>query len=490
VKSLVGLGLLITAACSPATRTFVAAEAGAGGEGGGPESDKAGSSSTLGGSSSSGGSSTPAEPEASDGGMGGSVSEAGEGGQAGEAGGPGGACASTAANRICTAECPCASAEGICTASDQCVGGTSCVSGSGIKVGRVQDTCLADHCNNDRLDPVETSVDCGGECGCLATYEEVSIKNIPNGTYWHEITAISGDAQKMVGYVDTDDRGYYPVSVARDGALTQLPSFSKSSRADAISGDGKVIAGVVICSDPPDCADPTASTIQWSGSAAPKVVFKGGWPRKISSSGASIAGEQYSADDGGDVAFLLTGFSSVFIPEMDAVAGLTPDAKYVVGHLRNNNAEAGVWYAPTQKLTKISSPDWNNIQINAVNGTTPTLVGFGNPPSSQDFVGFRWKDGVFTDLGHLPSGNLVSPTAVSADGATVVGSGGSNDFQAAFIWTEAAGLRSIVDELRARGLELPVDMVLKQASFISDDGKTIIGAELTEQPTFWRVVLD
>jgi uncharacterized membrane protein len=413
-------------------------------------------------------------------------------GMAGEAGGSDGpdeACTSTAADRDCTTECPCESAEGSCTADDQCVTGSSCVSGSGNKVGRTYDTCLAEHCNDDRQDAGETSVDCGGECGCLASYEEVSLKGIPDGMFWSKISAISGDAQKMVGYVDTDDRGYYPMSVAYDGTVTQLPSFAQFARADTISSDGKVVAGSVNCADPPDCTDQTPSTIQWTGSAAPKVVFKSGWPRKISSSGASIAGEQYSPADGTTVAFLLTGFSSVLIPDMDAVAGMTPDAKYVAGHLWNNNAEAGLWLAQTQAMTKIGSPDWSNIQINAMNGTTPALVGFGNPATGNDFRAFRWKDGVITELGNFPGGNQASPSGVSADGDTVVGTAGNNDLQVAFIWTQAHKLTSIVDELRARGLELPPDMSLRYANFVSDDGKTIIGAELTDSPTFWRVVL-
>src|SRR6478752_1353709 len=88
---------------------------------------------------------------------------------------------SSAKERTCTTQCPCASAEGVCTASNQCVSGSTCVAGSGKKVGRAGDTCLATHCNNDTLDSGETSVDCGGECGCRATFEIVSYKNIPSG---------------------------------------------------------------------------------------------------------------------------------------------------------------------------------------------------------------------------------------------------------------------------------------------------------------------
>ena len=50
-------------------------------------------------------------------------------------------------------------------------------------------------------------------------------------------------------------------------------------------------------------------------------------------------------------------------------------------------------------------------------------------------------------------------------------------------------VRTIVDELKARGLEPVSDLTLKYAKFISDDGKTIVGADFTSPPTFWRVIL-
>jgi hypothetical protein len=78
------------------------------------------------------------------------------------------------------------------------------------------------------------------------------------------------------------------------------------------------------------------------------------------------------------------------------------------------------------------------------------------------------------------------PSAVSNDGGTVVGTVGPFEVQQAFIWTDADKLRYIVDELKARGYEPPSDMLLKYPKFISEDGKTIVGVEIIEPPTFWR----
>ena len=104
-------------------------------------------------------------------------------------------------------------------------------------------------------------------------------------------------------------------------------------------------------------------------------------------------------------------------------------------------------------------------------------------------IGYRWKGGVLTELGFLPGASHTYPSEVSANGSAVVGSS-SGALQLAFIWTEQDKMRTVVDELKERGLEPPVDLTLKSARFISDDGKMIVGSELTQPPTFWRVILE
>ncbi|HYP90470.1 MAG TPA: hypothetical protein VEQ59_19995, partial [Polyangiaceae bacterium] len=215
-----------------------------------------------------------------------------------------------------------------------------------------------------------------------------------------------------------------------------------------------------------------------------------GWPRKVSSSGASVAGEQHDPSSGITSGFLLTGNTHVLIPEMSSVTGLTQDAKYVVGALGGDTANIRVWAAQTKVLTKVGLGKWPSISANGVNGSsTPVVVGTGYLPSNTGSSAYRWMNGTITELGNFAGGDYSGANAVSADGGTVVGVAGTNTQQVAFIWTDANKMRSLVDELRARGLEIPVDMSLKFANLISDDGKTIIGSELTDPPTFWRIVL-
>lgn len=60
---------------------------------------------------------------------------------------------------------------------------------------------------------------------------------------------------------------------------------------------------------------------------------------------------------------------------------------------------------------------------------------------------------------------------MDANGTVVTGISGTNSYQRAFIWDEEQGTRRVLDEVRTRGLELPVDLELTHAEFLSDDGR-------------------
>lgn len=364
--------------------------------------------------------------------------------------------------------------------------GASCVAGSGKKVGRTGNTCLANHCNNDTKDSTETSTDCGGECGCRATFDTISVKGLPaNRTAFYAL-AMSGDGKRLAGTL-TQGRLSYPGAMVIDGAVTALSTEEGNAR--AISSDGKVVLGQLLCADPPTCSDKTVTTVTWTGSAGPNKTGTYGNPRDLSGSGGLVVGDDYDTTSGNYYGFYKpAGKNTSTITAIALVVGVTPDGQYVVGNGNSpSNPPAALWAAQTGNVTIISSSGWSNIHADAINGVSndPTVVGDAYVSATDSRVGFRWKGGVITELATLSGGNFISPKGVSADGGTVVGT--TND--SAFIWTDAAKLRSVVDELRARGLEPAVDFMLGASSFLalSDDGKTIVGSE-TEN-VFWRVVL-
>jgi len=249
------------------------------------------------------------------------------------------------------------------------------------------------------------------------------------------------------------------------------------------------VLGGISCSDPPTCSNTSQSITTWTGTAAPKVVYTTGTARAISSSGAAFAGDFYDAGASQQRGFIKNGNAVTTIADLSSVVGMSPDGKYVAGPLQGSSAQAGLWSAQTQALTKIGLATWTNTTINAVNGTDPAVAGYGYISSSDTSVGFRWKGGATTELGVLSGGKYTTPSGISTDGSTVIGLTGTNSFQQAFIWTDKDKLRTVVDELVARGLEPAVDLKLTNALFLSDDGKTIVGTELTTPPSFWRVVL-
>ncbi len=396
---------------------------------------------------------------------------------------------STAADRACSVDCPCASTEGVCTKDEQCVSGASCVAGSGKKVGRTGNTCLANHCNNDKKDSTETSVDCGGECGCRATFEVVTIKGLASDMTWAGLKAMSRDGKLLAGRV-ARGRTTYPAAVAMDGSVTELPSYGTWGSADVATADSNVLIGVIGCANPPSCSESATGVAKWTGSGEPTIVgtnYNSSNVRGASSSGSVIVGDYYDTNAGYQ-GYIIHGSSRANIPELDQVAGVTPDGKYVVG-LSPPSTQVHLWEVQTRAITKIGPTTWSSATIGGVNGTTPAVVGLAYIEATDTQVGFRWKNGTLTELGVLSGGKYTWPKAVSFDGGTVVGLTGTSDFHQAFIWTDQKKLRSVVDELVARGFEPPVDLKLTEAHFVSDDGKTIVGAEPAPTSSFWRVVL-
>lgn len=395
---------------------------------------------------------------------------------------------STAADRACTTDCPCASSEGVCTANNQCVSGATCVAGSGKKVGRAGNTCLATHCNNDTKDGTETSVDCGGECGCRATFETFAVKGLPADRNAFYAIAMSRDGKKFAGALKKGNLSY-PGVMAPDGTVTALEMYGKEAGTRAISGDGNVVVAETFCANPPSCSDTTLSILSWTGSAAPKASGVYGNPRSLSSSGAIIAGDNYNSIVGDYRGYVYTaGKGTVTIDAISLVVAMTQDGQYVVGD-SPSGGQLALWAAQTGNVTRIGSAGWSSISANGINGvgSNPTVIGNAYISASDSRVAFRWKGGVITELATLSSGNFINPLGVSSDGGTVVGQAGPSGGQQAFIWTDADKLRTVVDELRARGMEPALDFTLGVASYLSDDGKTIVGSD--EVNTFWRVVL-
>ena len=316
----------------------------------------------------------------------------------------------TAVDRLCTVDCPCASGEGLCTASNQCASGTSCVVGGGKKVGRTGNSCLTSHCDNDKKDADETSVDCGGVCGCRATYEVVSYKNMPTGVTMGNLNSMSGDG---TGFAATLSRGgnALPGAISADGTVTQLGSYGFNGSALAISADGNVIIGEMGCANPPSCTDTTWSQAKWVGTTAGvNIPIYNGYARYLSSSGTYIGGTYYDAQMNRNTGFIMNGNSLNVVDELRGAVGMTKDGKYLGGDLPD--VGVALFYAPTRAVTPINKSSWTSTSITAINGTsTPVVIGEGYIAAGNLEVGYRWKGNVITELGVLSGTTMSIPVA-------------------------------------------------------------------------------
>lgn len=108
-------------------------------------------------------------------------------------------------------------------------------------------------------------------------------------------------------------------------------------------------------------------------------------------------------------------------------------------------------------------------------------VVYGNSWNSSLGAVFRWTPQTgMTTLGHLPNMLGSSLSAASADGSIAVGySSNGADAQAAFVWTEAEGMRDLNDVAGVSGLS--------SAAAISSDGQYIAGGS-TNGPFRWSEV--
>lgn len=94
---------------------------------------------------------------------------------------------------------------------------------------------------------------------------------------------------------------------------------------------------------------------------------------------------------------------------------------------------------------------------------------------------FRWSDGEVLGLGYLADLGIESfsvATSVSGDGSVVVGTsydGTPGSAAAAFVWTESAGMRSLLELLLENGATGLEGWRLLYGNGISTDGRWIVG---------------
>jgi uncharacterized membrane protein len=379
----------------------------------------------------------------------------------------------------------------VCTNNDQCADGFVCTSDAVAKLGFPASSCLPAHCVNNEQDANETSVDCGGGCGCRATYEIIEITGVPEDARMGGLTAMSGDGSAFAATIVREDGRIsppYPARMDASGVVTELDGLGASGTAFAINADGSVIVGDLWCSDPPDCTSNSIRAFRWTNDAAPVAVFRTGSAMAVSATGTIVAGIQSDVDLG-DIAFRASS-QHLNVPQLDSVVGMSADGEYIAG--RSSAADVGaLWSMTLQGLVALTPPsEWLTWGIHVLSDDGKTFAGAARVDNTNVTVAYIWNDGTFSSFPKLPGADSNQFEAISADGTVLVGMSGAGSVNRAFIWDASKGIRTVLSETVDRGLELPVDLEIGAVDFMSDDGTILVGRISGVSPAaYWRVTL-
>ncbi len=373
----------------------------------------------------------------------------------------------TASSRQCTTECPCAAGEGRCAANTDCKAGFVCALGTAVKYGFSGNTCLPTHCDNNIQDNNETSVDCGGECGCGATFDVQSNSVTLSG--------ISSDGT-VVSFVSGGTNSSYVWE--SDGRSSVL---SSSHAARGISSDGTVIIG-----------SGSAGPVRWVNRGQAELLlpanqFTSGNPLGLSFDGSVVVGEGYPSGGSGPVGFVWSNGTFSSYPTFAWFKDVSSDGELVLGF--GTDTYARLW-SRTSGESPISLPG----------GGTFYASGFGDMSSNGRFVvgGVQRPSGsapmiwdrtaqTVTPLERLP-GIDASPIPTTVDDNGLVLGEACRNCEGVY-WSPADGYRPhrFVEFMATYGVELPAGVTLGAVRLVTSNGRTFAGDAFYGDFKRWRL---
>lgn len=272
---------------------------------------------------------------------------------------------------------------------------------------------------------------------------------------------VSADGKSVLGHANSATRT--PVIWTPSDVTTLAPLWGPTeigaARANAISADGKVVAGRAL-------------------HAIPEVFFPAYWPDPSTGIKLSYEGKFTNGDT-----LDLSADGSVMVGEITVE---TPERSYLTA-FRWTESEGVV---PLSAGGGFSS----SIHASAVSEDGKVIVG-----TMTNDIGltqaYRWtQETGAVPLPDLPGGGVSgSASAVNGDGSMIVGAGSGESGTEAFVWTAQAGTRSLVDVLEG---DYNLGAALQGWSLLSDfdissDGSTIVGTgkDPQGQTEAWRATL-
>lgn len=250
--------------------------------------------------------------------------------------------------------------------------------------------------------------------------------------------------------------------VAAASSIVDIGDF----RAEAISGDGSVVAG--------RRSGATWQAFMWNGSLVPLGELSPGGGAQafaVSRDGSVIVGDGASPG-GGKEAFRWTaeggmvGLGDLAGGTLSSTAyAVSADGSVVYGVGTTDNAYPSFRWTQASGLQLIDAG--YNTTIRGTSAGGGVAVGTGTSANGKE--AFRWTSGGGVEwLGDLLGGSFISvPYATSANGSVVVGYGTVASGREAFRWTSSTGMLSLGDF--AGGL------VASEALDVSADGSVVVG---------------
>lgn len=268
-----------------------------------------------------------------------------------------------------------------------------------------------------------------------------------------------GNAVAGQGYTTISENHafYWSTSTgdSADGVMVDIGTLNgnTSSYAYAISGDGTTVVGA-------------------SGDEAYR------WQ-----AGGQITGLGFLAGDGYSQALAVSTDGSV-------VAGRSLGSRYRAFRWTDNGGMQDIG-----GLTLSIPVNSQDVSFGAMSADGSTIVGqvYVSPVDEDSYsAAYRWhvgSDGITGTMQNLGNvgGNEAEARAVNADGSVVVGSAwDAAEVSHGFRWTEATGMVTVEDWLRANGATIAVDTT-RTAEAVSNDGNVVAGGTQNGQFYYARV---
>ncbi|MFZ5891642.1 MAG: hypothetical protein ACOY0T_11365 [Myxococcota bacterium] len=450
-----------------------------------------------------GGSGTFDAGETSAGGdTGGTTNTSGGASDGGEAGARGTSCTKPANGPAqCTTQCPCAIGAGQCTNNDGCNAGLVCGTNTGAKFGFAGNTCVPKHCDDDALNADETSVDCGGECGCTAEFTRLGFLSAtePSST----AAAVNADGSVVVGSsMDIQVNVIRPFRWIDGKGIARLSGDlggpGRNSEGVAVSSDGTIVGGNLASGQMlPE------EPFVWSLAAGLVKVAPGDWAhlQGLSADGRVGVGRRNPSGAlawGPGIPKVGNIGSSPYSSALDA----SGNGAVVVGFATDGSGlvRATVWSGDTATLldgpTGSVAGSANAITPDAavIVGSIETSPATGSTPTHRAIVWTQGANGYTVRQIEDIAGGADDNEAidVSADGRIVIGWGTSAVGREPLIWDRVGGTRRLLDELKARGFEWPSAVSIGNVAAISGNGTTIVGTYQNPEghTEAWRIRLN